>query len=81
MARLHPSFLRARRESLHILGAWLVCLVWTVGYCALFAYSSEPATLIWGFPSWVLFGVAIPWVAATVFSLWYALARIEDTEE
>ena len=76
--RPHPSVLRARREAVHILIAWAVCLVWTTGYCALFAYDSGPVRLAWGFPSWVVFGVALPWVLATLFSVWYGLKRIAD---
>lgn len=74
----HRSFLRARREFFHILIAWVVCFVWTIGYCALFAYGNESPRLIWGLPSWVMFGIAIPWTIATAFSVWYALVRIED---
>ena len=78
MAGLHKSFLRARRETIQILAAWIVCLLWTIGYCALFAYGDGPTVLVWGLPSWVVFGIALPWASATVFSVWYTLTRIQD---
>ncbi|MDE2835599.1 MAG: hypothetical protein OXM02_13940 [Bacteroidota bacterium] len=80
MNKLSRSFVRARKESLHIVTAWLVCGAWTLGYCALFAYSEEPPALIWGLPSWVLFGIVLPWALATVFSIWYALVAIQDDD-
>lgn len=79
MDKLRLSFTRARKESFHILAAWLTCMVWTIGYCALFAYEDQPPTLIWGLPSWVLFGIAVPWLLATAYSIWYALTRIQDS--
>ncbi|MCY3628799.1 MAG: hypothetical protein OXI05_11570 [Bacteroidota bacterium] len=67
------AFRRARREALHILVAWGICMIWTIGYCAFFAYGSGDISLLWGMPQWVVFGIALPWVIATLYSLWFAL--------
>lgn len=77
-----PTFLNARREAGLILCAWAVCLLWTVGYSALAGYKppSDPITLVLGMPSWVFWGVLAPWVAATLFSIWFGLAYIADDD-
>ena len=72
------SFRRARREAAIILGAWAVCLLWTVGYSHFFGYDKTQLQLIWGMPSWVVVGVLLPWIAATIFSVWFSLRCIKD---
>ena len=69
---------RARREAIQILAAWFVCLVWTIGYCALAGYGEGPVTLVAGLPRWALVGVILPWVAATAFSVWFALRCMRE---
>ena len=39
---LDPTFVNARREAWLILCAWVVCLIWTVGYCAFAGYDVPP---------------------------------------
>ncbi len=77
---MSSAFRRARREALHILMAWGICMIWTIGYCAFFAYGSGDVSLLWGMPRWVVFGIALPWIIATLYSLWFALfyMRAED---
>ena len=55
-------------------------MAWTVPYCYLFGYDNDPETIriTLGMPSWVLWGVAVPWLAATVFSCWFALCYMKD---
>ncbi len=74
------AYLNARREAWVILLAWLVCLVWTVGYSAFAGYGIDGTTLslVWGMPGWIVWGVLLPWVSATVFSVVYALRFIAD---
>ncbi len=80
--RLDPTFLHARREAWQILVAWAVCLAWTVGYSALAGYDVPPqqVQLVLGMPGWVFFGVLVPWIAATAFSVWFGLYRIADDD-
>lgn len=81
-ARFDPFFLNARREAVIILIAWAVCLIWTVGYSALAGYGVDPdqVSIILGMPSWVFWGVLVPWIAATVFSVWFSLVYIADDD-
>ena len=81
-ARFDPFFLNARREAVIILIAWAVCLIWTVGYSALAGYEAAPGqvSIILGMPGWVFWGVLVPWMAATVFSVWFSLVYIADDD-
>ncbi|MFQ5741282.1 MAG: DUF997 family protein [Acidobacteriota bacterium] len=77
-----PAFLRARREALIILGAWAVCMIWTLLVCALSGYDLPPGAVktICGIPSWVFWGVLLPWLAATLFSLWFGLFYMSEDD-
>ncbi len=76
-----PEFLRARREAWFILLAWAVCMVWTVGYAGFFGYNQPAGDVerVLGWPAWVFWGVAVPWGAATAFSIAFALRGMKDT--
>ncbi len=80
--KVDPSFFRARREAVIILVAFVAFMAWTVGYCALFGYgtASGPQALVLGMPSWTVWGVVAPWVAATLFSVWFGLRYIVDDD-
>ncbi len=80
--RFDPTFLHTRREAWLILAAWLVCLVWTVGYSAVAGYGSptEEIPITLGMPSWVFWGVLVPWGTATVFSVWFGLFYMADDD-
>ena len=41
--------------------------------------ATVPSTVV-GLPSWVFWGVAVPWLAATTFSIVFALFFIQDHE-
>lgn len=81
-ARFDPFFLNARREAVIILIAWAVCLIWAVGFSALAGYDvdSDQVSIILGIPDWVFWGVLVPWIAATVFSVWFSLVYIADDD-
>ncbi len=74
------TFLNTRREAWIILLAWVVCLVWTVGYSWFAGYgqAGDDVQLILGMPAWVVWGVLVPWLSATVFSVVFALFYMSD---
>ena len=84
------AFRVAWREMLIILVVWSVLCAWVVGVCAWQAYdeelsaslTGETITTVVGFPSWVVWGIALPWLVANVFTVWFCLAYMsdEDTE-
>ncbi len=73
-------FLRARKEAWMIIIAWLVCLVWTIGYTSVTGYNIDGTSvaLVFGMPSWIVWGVFVPWLAATVFSIGFALFYMSE---
>ena len=77
--RWDPVYLHARREALEILVAWGIALVWSIGYCSLYGYEQgPPLKMVWGIPSWVFWGVVVPWACAAVFTCYYSLVRMHD---
>jgi hypothetical protein len=79
---LGESFRQSSRETLVIIGAWVVFMVWTAIACARGARpgpDGEYATAF-GMPRWVFFGVVLPWVAAVIFTLWFSMFHMKDTD-
>lgn len=79
-----PVFLHARREAILIFVVWVVTLFWVVPFCYVHGYAKEvdPETLrtIWGIPRWVFWGVAVPWVAADIFTVWLCFFYMTDAD-
>ena len=76
-----PVLVNARREALVAFGLWVTALVWTIGYCGLFAYGDSGAVrLVFGIPSWVMWGVFAPWTLCTIFSSLLATFFIRDAD-
>ena len=75
-----PVFKTSLRELKWIFVIWFVHFVWVVGYCYAFGYQTQEneLTTVIGMPSWVFWGVFIPWISATLVSTWFALTQIED---
>jgi hypothetical protein len=82
LGQLDTVFLHARREACVILAAWACCLFWTVGYYRLagFDLGAEDVNLTFGMPSWVFYGVLLPWIVATVFSVGFSLFVMRDDD-
>lgn len=80
--KLDPVYVNTRREAFIILAVWATCLVYTVTYCRLFGYNLPPEqiTITFGMPSWVFYGVLLPWIAAGVFSIVYSLFFMTDDD-
>lgn len=72
-------FRNMRRETRIILVFWFGMMLWVVGYCGSFAYETGgEMTLIMGFPSWVFWGIAVPWLVANLFTFWFCLFGMKD---
>ncbi len=78
--KLDPVFLKSRRETVFALITWLVFCVWVVGLCLSRGYDIDPANLktTLGMPSWIFWGVALPWLTANVVTIWFALNFMAD---
>ena len=79
-----PVFLHARREAIVIFCFWLVALVWSVPYCYFYGYAEEvdAATFstVMGIPSWLFWGIGLPWLAADVATTWFCFAFMKDDD-
>ena len=75
-----PVFASSLGELKWVLVIWLINFLWVVGYCILYGYPSEgqPLDTVIGMPSWVFWGIFVPWIVATAVTSWFALTQIED---
>lgn len=75
-----PILRNSRREALFTAAVWVLACLYTVGYAGLFAYRRGEPELLWGIPSWVIWGVVAPWVVCTGVTCWYAMCGIQDED-
>ncbi len=75
-----PVVRNARREAIVSVLIWFLAMAYTVGYCWLFAYGRDPATMRFyaGIPDWVLWGIIAPWLVCLVVSWWFAYVFMTD---
>ncbi|MCR9200929.1 MAG: hypothetical protein NXI04_20005 [Planctomycetaceae bacterium] len=77
-----PVFVQSLRESGVILLTWLACFVWTFTYCTRYGYPTDvdptafPTVL--GMPSWVVWGIVLPWSLANVVTLVFCFGFMQD---
>jgi len=76
---LAASFRQARKEFWFMIATWATFAAWTLTYNGLRASAEGPVEIVWGMPSWVVFGVALPWAVATGLTIWFSLAFMKDT--
>ncbi len=74
-----PVLRNARREALIIFGAWLASTIYCCAYSYLRGYNRTGRLLgpddvrpIFGIPSWIFWGVIVPWAASALFTVWFA---------
>lgn len=79
-----PVYLHSRREALAILLLWGGAFAWTITYCYQFGYGqrvdTEQLDLVMGMPSWVVWGVAAPWIVCGTTSILMSLYFIQDDD-
>lgn len=70
----------SRREALVAFALWCAAAVYTVGYCALFGYGRpvDELTFVLGIPSWVFWGIVVPWTVCTLLSIGFAACYMRD---
>ena len=75
-----PLLRTARREALISIGVFFLALAYTVGYSIVHGYSpnEERLRLVLGVPSWVMWGVFLPWGLCTLFHCWFSVAIMQD---
>jgi hypothetical protein len=85
---LDPVFVSSRREAIFVLIVFAVFAVFVIGVSyglgnRLEATEGEPVSTILGLPTWVFWGILVPWGAANVVTAWYCLSFMshESLEE
>lgn len=83
---LGRSFRQSRLEMWLMLGAWALFFGVVTSICGALAFEPVateeglvPGATLWGMPRWVLLGIAIPWLTANAFIIWFALGFMKDT--
>lgn len=79
-----PVYVHSRREASVILIVWALSFAWTVPYCYFFGYRTTndnwELSMTLGLPSWIVWGVAFPWVVSGVVSIYLCLFYIKDDD-
>ena len=78
-----PVFVSTRRDAIIVLAVFAVVCVWTVSWCYAHGYDEAtvtPIVTVLGIPSWVFWGIAVPWLVADVFTIWFFLWHMQDDD-
>ena len=79
-----PVFIHARREAIIIFCVWLAGLIWAVPYCYFNGYvgNIDPQNVetIVGIPSWLFWGIGVPWLVADAITIWLAFFYMKDDD-
>ncbi len=75
-------YLSARREALVVLVVFVIAMVWSVGYSYAFGYDGDirKLTFVFGFPSWVFWGVVVPWAVCIGRSVFFGAYFVRDED-
>lgn len=76
--REDPLVRSARREALWIFLIWCVAAAYCITYCGLYGYGDVEVTFTLGIPSWVLWGVFVPWGICTLLAITFTSCVITD---
>ena len=71
---------RSRREALIAGALWLIFAIWVTTVSYQLGYLHNDRSTMLGVPSWVFWGVLVPWVAAVVANSIYAFFILADDE-
>lgn len=77
-------YLRSLKELVVLVIGAAAFMVWTLVYCGNFGYANEKTkelSNVMGMPSWVFWGILLPWLCAGLFSIWFALFFIKDDDK
>ena len=75
-------FLRTRKEAIAAGVIWAVFFVWVVGVSYVMGYGAvDPTSTVLGLPSWVFWGVLLPFLVATAVNCVFAFFYLKDDDE
>ena len=70
------------KEVKYLLLAWLFFASWVLIYCGFEAYvqDHEDVKITFGMPSWVFWGIALPWICSIIYTIYFSLFVMKDNE-
>ena len=70
------------KEVKYLLLAWLFFASWVLIYCGFEAYGQdhEDVKITFGMPSWVFWGIAVPWICSIIYTIYFSLFVMRDNE-
>ena len=70
------------KEVKYLLLAWLFFASWVLIYCGFEAYGQdhEDVKITFGMPSWVFWGIAVPWICSIIYTIYFSLFVMKDNE-
>ena len=81
---LDPVFLNSRREAIAIFLLWFLCLLWAVPVSYALGYGQDvvpgQVPTVMGMPSWVFWGLLLPWLAADAVTVWFCFRFIQNDD-
>ncbi|MAR71993.1 MULTISPECIES: DUF997 family protein [unclassified Halomonas] len=74
-------YMRTRREAMVAGIIWIVFLVWTVGVSYILGYRNNDLSTTMGIPTWIFWGVLVPFYVAALTNSIYAFFYLQDDPE
>ena len=70
------------KEVKYLLLAWLFFASWVLIYCGFEAYGQdhEDVKITFGMPSWVFWGIDVPWICSIIYTIYFSLFVMKDNE-
>lgn len=82
-----PVLKNSRREAIIIGVVWLAATTYCCTYCYLYGYIRDGRPLgpqdvhpVLGMPSWMFWGVMVPWGICALFTFWFAGFYMTDDD-
>jgi len=80
-----PVFLNSRKEAIVIFCLWAAGLIWSVPFCYFNGYLGsdidvDSVTTVLGIPTWLFWGIFVPWIVADLFTTWFCFFYMKDDE-
>lgn len=76
-----PVYQNSKRETFWILIIWAIFAAWVVGVSGWLGFGDDPESpvqTVFGFPKWVFWGVAVPWLGANIVIFTFATKFMKD---
>ena len=77
-----PVYIHSRREAWVVILGWLAFFIIVPIISVRLGYDADPATIstIFGIPSWVVWGVMLPWFVAVLYTMWFSMFYVKDED-